>query len=377
MATSVVLGTLRRFSSGALDTSRVSGDSDHDDSGIDFESELTVDGNSDVILPENDLPFIRTKPVFEYEEDELSSIRTESAWVVDIPDPKQTTVLLKWLKESGLESPSMAHLKRIRRTDSKITIILAFASSSPGPPALPEDAELPAPYLVNVPCSAALTSTSLKLKSSLWPTLYTPPRKGELEDWPRGKVKWAFEAMRRVVREARQAHEQGEFPIAVYVPIPYDEETRVVSQISRPFMAHDTRKSSGHPLRHSVLNLIRAVADYRTSSTPVNQTPPDAGLDSDSGLTDSAPHNGAHYLLTSLTLFITHEPCIMCSMALLHSRAKEIFYLVPMAGTGGCGGAACVPMLQGVNHRFGIGRWKVTREWVEKYNLVIDQAVDI
>ncbi|KAL6308441.1 hypothetical protein BKA93DRAFT_764860, partial [Sparassis latifolia] len=54
----------------------------------------------------------------------------------------------------------------------------------------------------------------------------------------------------------------------------------------------------------------------------------------------------------------------------------EILYLVPMAGTGGCEGAACVPMLHGVNHRFGIGRWKVTREWAEKHDLAIDQAVD-
>lgn len=49
----------------------------------------------------------------------------------------------------------------------------------------------------------------------------------------------------------------------------------------------------------------------------------------------------------------------MCSMALLHSRVKEVFYLMPMNKTGGCGGLACLPMLQGVNHRFEICVWKV------------------
>lgn len=29
-----------------------------------------------------------------------------------------------------------------------------------------------------------------------------------------------------------------------------------------------------------------------------------------------------------------------------------------MEKTGGCGGSACVPKLNGVNHRFGIARWK-------------------
>lgn len=71
-----------------------------------------------------------------------------------------------------------------------------------------------------------------------------------------------------------------------------------------------------------------------------------------------AVQNGAQYLLTGLSLFITHEPCLMCTMALLHSRVKGVFYLVPMPKTGGCGGIACVPSLKGVNHRFSIAVWK-------------------
>lgn len=48
----------------------------------------------------------------------------------------------------------------------------------------------------------------------------------------------------------------------------------------------------------------------------------------------------------------------MCSMALLHSRVAKVMYLIPMGKTGGCGGLACLPRLEGVNHRFGILRWK-------------------
>ena len=66
----------------------------------------------------------------------------------------------------------------------------------------------------------------------------------------------------------------------------------------------------------------------------------------------------------------------MCSMALLHSRVKEVFFLVPMERTGGCGGAACVPKLEGVNHRFAIGRWKTGTGGVSTEGLEVDEDTD-
>lgn len=95
----------------------------------------------------------------------------------------------------------------------------------------------------------------------------------------------------------------------------------------------------------------RAVIDSQNPKDPpsLSSTPTDSG----------ETQNGTNYLLTSLTLFTTHEPCIMCSMALTHSRVKDVIYLYPMAQTGGCGGGAvCIPTLKGINHRFGIYRWE-------------------
>jgi len=144
-------------------------------------------------------------------------------------------------------------------------------------------------------------------------------------------------------------------PIVAYIPASFeDTEHQHVS-----FVAHDTRRATEHPLRHAVLNVIRHIADYRASiptvdKVEVTEIPATPSLE---GQAPDGPQNGNNYLLTSLTLFTTHEPCIMCSMALLHSRVKEVFYLIPMEKTGGCGGLACLPKLDGVNHRFGISRW--------------------
>lgn len=52
----------------------------------------------------------------------------------------------------------------------------------------------------------------------------------------------------------------------------------------------------------------------------------------------------------------------MCSMALLHSRLRELIFIRPMDATGGCGGGdgkrTCVPRLKNVNHRYTILRWR-------------------
>jgi tRNA-specific adenosine deaminase 3 len=98
------------------------------------------------------------------------------------------------------------------------------------------------------------------------------------------------------------------------------------------------------------MNIVRDIADFRASgSNDVSPSP-----------THDSLRNGSNYLLTDMTLFMTHEPCIMCSMALLHSRVKTVIYLVPMEKTGGCGGLACVSKLEGVNHRFQILKWDIS-----------------
>ena len=292
------------------------------------------------------------------------------------------------MKRSGLESDTLAHLKRIRKRDRISTLLL---SVSPSTPLLPDEVDIGDPYQVLVPCNPALTQTSLVLKNTLWPTVYAPRRKWEPEKWSIGKVGWAQDAIDHILRESCQAISSDEvgrleickahgfltvhqLPIIAHVPRPFEGEIR----LPRSFTTKDSRISTGHPLRHAAMNLIRDVADFRASTST------DIVADSlmpDVSPSDSAPErsdilcNGTNYLLTGLTLFITHEPCIMCSMALLHSRVKEVFYVVPMPQTGGCGGSACLPALRGVNHRYSIAHWR-SREFGGAPVGHIDEQID-
>jgi tRNA-specific adenosine deaminase 3 len=212
--------------------------------------EETPDPNE--ILPDDDLPFTWVKLTSdEGDEETIETVRTGEhvprfptrllmpntkveAWAVDIPDPRHTTTALKyiyhypqstysptpctddrsypfrWLKSSGLDTPNLSHLKRVRKSCSGTYSTLLLTSTSPTPPELPPELDLAPPYQLTVPRSAALTPTSLALKNALWPTVFAPRRKGEPEDWTRGRAHWACTAMMRVVEEALVARAAGE-----------------------------------------------------------------------------------------------------------------------------------------------------------------------
>ena len=116
----------------------------------------------------------------------------------------------RWLKQSGLDTPTLAHLKRIRRSDGKTTLLLTSVALSPTVPSLPSAIELSEPYMLSVPRNPALTMEALKVKTLFWPTIYAPRKKGELEPLTRGQARWAWEAMCTVVQEAVAAKEHGE-----------------------------------------------------------------------------------------------------------------------------------------------------------------------
>jgi tRNA-specific adenosine deaminase 3 len=178
-----------------------------------------------------------------------------------------------------------------------------------------------------------------------------------------------------------------QLPIGALIPEPFGTDASLPKE-GLSFAAADTRHSTNHPLRHAAINTVRQLADYRAAQNS-NDSPPvdapdailttretEAGGDSEG----EESRNGSNYLLTDRTFFISHEPCIMCSMALLHSRVKEVVYMFPMPKTGGCGGSACLPILKGVNHRFAILQWKLDHSSVKalvQMDLELDRTIDV
>jgi tRNA-specific adenosine deaminase 3 len=60
----------------------------------------------------------------------------------------------------------------------------------------------------------------------------------------------------------------------------------------------------------------------------------------------------SNYLLNGCSIYLTHEPCIMCSMALLHSRISTVYYLNENKQFGALGSVYKLHCLKKINHRF-------------------------
>ena len=72
-----------------------------------------------------------------------------------------------------------------------------------------------------------------------------------------------------------------------------------------------------------------AEEDNATSFADTPLTPTEAAVFSQDSLAKCG------YLCLDLEMYVTHEPCVMCSMALLHSRFGKVVFGEQMMRTGG------------------------------------------
>lgn len=58
------------------------------------------------------------------------------------------------------------------------------------------------------------------------------------------------------------------------------------------------------------------------------------------------------YLCTNYYVYTTNEPCVMCSMALVHARVKRVFFGLMNSSNGGLVSKCKLHTLPGLNHRY-------------------------
>lgn len=105
-------------------------------------------------------------------------------------------------------------------------------------------------------------------------------------------------------------------------------------------LTHHT--GSGNVMAHAVQRAIAMVAKKRLRMAGTNPTLLDRSLFCDVPLTaiEKKPYETGNiaasgYLCVDLDIYLTHEPCVMCSMAILHSRFRRCIFGKRMPLTGG------------------------------------------
>ena len=128
----------------------------------------------------------------------------------------QFTHLSRWIRDAGLESPALQHLKCVHHSLSSSSSSKKLQLLDVNVPPLtfrytpPPDLSLSEPYITQVPLHSALTYTSMALKNRVWTTVYAPRRRGEGEAWSRGKVQWARGVVRELYEEVERLEGSGE-----------------------------------------------------------------------------------------------------------------------------------------------------------------------
>lgn len=327
------------------------------------------------------------------EEDAIRHAKTLSSSGDEIPQGQTKTLRALLCPVDGVDEGKLRGMLA-EHSLADATLIRVQVADSPAP-IKSRLAEWCAPWPVSlrstsnvaVITSANGTSSPSTSLSAALALSAAPPKPSAFIDrhadtlfWTSRRTQWVISKLARCVLLAQEAENKGQVPVGVHVcpsllPVdPQDGQSELGAWDSQgiPYSggdaieedAYDTRVADGNPIKHAVGNAVRKVANTRAARREATNP---------STLSSSTLLNGQDYLLTSLTLFTTHEPCVYCCMSLVHSRVRTLVFLKPSPGSGGCcgselprdrqcegvrGGPYALQEQRGLNHRFEVWCWQ-------------------
>jgi tRNA(adenine34) deaminase len=117
--------------------------------------------------------------------------------------------------------------------------------------------------------------------------------------------------MRAALEQAQRAWDQGEVPVGAVV---VKDGVVIARGYNQPIGQHD-------PTAHAEIVALRAAAEVL-----------------------------GNYRLPGCELYVTLEPCVMCSGAMMHARLARIVYGAPDPKTGACGSVVNLFEQEQLNH---------------------------
>ncbi|CAH1766878.1 11495_t:CDS:2, partial [Entrophospora sp. SA101] len=192
------------------------------------------------------------------------------------------------------------------------------------------------PRIEQIPKYPAITKSQFYEWRQLWPIDYHENVKNR-NNFTDKDIKILKGYMQRAIELAELGKSNQEIPIGCVIVDP--KGSRILAE------CYDSRTTTRHPLKHAIikcLDVVTSVENCNTFTTQHDYVSKPEKLSNDV----------AAYLCKGYDLFVTHEPCIMCSMALLHSRIGRVFYGKSSIVAGGLGSCFKLHTHNSLNHHF-------------------------
>ncbi|XP_075698665.1 putative inactive tRNA-specific adenosine deaminase-like protein 3 isoform X2 [Rhinoderma darwinii] len=333
-------------------------------------------------------------------------------FAASITDKKQISRLSQGLHLQYPLSGTLQHLKRVRANQSRLQILLRSVTPQDQVNLLkpnvdiskqsidrPEKAVefkpevnlqiadilrgvdhngLGGPFIVSVPSRAARNQKEQQVWGSIWPcTYHAKPKAKKLEESNSSEGVSEQERLRvgrfmhRAIEAAQQNQSRGGKGVGAVV---VDQESGKILAI-----ATDKTGDGGGPLLHTCMVAIDLVAQQQGGGAYVGlfnveeenieehgeneKKVEPKGDESEKRKRSKEQDGGAEvpYLCTGCEVYVTHEPCVMCSMALLHSRVSRVYYGCS-SPSGALGSYYRLHSIPGLNHRFLVYRGVLEEE---------------
>ncbi|XP_073540648.1 probable inactive tRNA-specific adenosine deaminase-like protein 3 isoform X2 [Phyllobates terribilis] len=235
------------------------------------------------------------------------------------------------------------------------------------------------PFIISVPSRAAKNQKEQHVWGSIWPcTYHAKPKNTNMEVGssgealsPEEKIR-VMKNMQLALEAAQQNQTKGKKGVGAVV---VDRESGKVLAIGT-----DQTGANGGPLLHACMVAIDMVAyqqgggayvglssmQENYKAKPLEETK--KGMETIGNEREKRKHSMEKdenaempYLCTGCEVYVTHEPCVMCSMALLHSRVSCVYYGCTTPG-GALGTYYLLHGSPGLNHRFLVYRGVLENE---------------
>ncbi|KAJ2899532.1 tRNA-specific adenosine deaminase subunit tad3 [Coemansia aciculifera] len=185
----------------------------------------------------------------------------------------------------------------------------------------------------DVPTTAPYTAEQYDLWKTVWPVSYRPPVH-----------------LRQVLSPDDRSYIEGILRDHV---VKTESNVVVMCNRQKQDVLAKAVTDVGHPLKHATMCCIAKVAAIYKEQRQVSEQeqlscPAKRPHSPDS---DEPEETVAGYLCEGLDVFASREPCVMCTMALVHSRIGRLFFIEASPSSGGISRYS-MHSLKSLNHHF-------------------------